>query len=144
MEESKPSWYINLIKQHNMCFYIHPDQPNPKVATRSIRVWKRFSRDLVSPYRLFQYEHGKEYKSELRKIVHRVHNGLHSYTSLDMINWYKRRCEIVLECTVPKGSTYYWNPFSQEIVSDRLVIKQVKTTRALKTNRSFPLAKEVR
>ncbi len=129
-----------------MCFYIHTAQPNPKVATRSIRVWKRFGPNLKSPYRLFQYEHGKEYKAELVKTFcsNQVHNGLHAYTSLDTVNRHKLRMEIVLECTVPKGATYYWNPSMQQIVSDRLVIKQVKTTRELKTNRSFPLAKGVR
>lgn len=123
-----------------MCFYIHRDQPKLKVATRSIRVWKRFTETLRSPYRLFQYEPDKEYRSDLGKgtLINQVHAGLHAYTSFDQA-WRKRlRREILLECTVPKGATYYWNPSRQEIVSNRLVIKEVKTTRALKTKRSFP------
>jgi hypothetical protein len=141
-----------------MCFYIHPDQPNPKVATRSIRVWKRFRRDLTSPYQLFQYEHGKEYRSEMmafpkfdgiRYLINRkvIEQGLHSYSSRIKAEYkgsFSRYEETIIECTVPKGSTYYWNPRSQEIVSDRLVIKAIKPTRPLKTYQSFPLAKWVR
>lgn len=140
-----------------MCFHVHQDHQQPKTATRSIRVWKRFRPGLISPYLLFRYELGKEYRSEMVikprfndsrcSFDPSIEQGLHSYSSMRRAHYvssFSQFTELVLECTVPKGSTYYWNPQMQEIVSDRLVIKTIKSTRELKTKRSFPSDSTVR
>ncbi len=50
----------------------------------------------------------------------RIENGLHSYSSIKkaMSATYKR--EVIVKCTIPKGSKYYYNPYSQEYVSNQL------------------------
>lgn len=131
-----------------MCFYLHRALPEPQIATRSIRVWKRFNKkNLKSPYRGFQYERDKEYslstdlteKYDFRMDVRIITDGFHAYTSRQKAENHRGLIETVIECTVPKGSVYYWNPVRQEIVSNRIRISAIKRTRPARSYVSFPL-----
>lgn len=131
-----------------MCFIVDKDNAEPKTAGRSIRVWKRFqvpknSLTLTSPYRGHDYRVGELSTLNEPLLVEtdfhpRINRGFHSYSSLKTANARAWTDEIIVECTVPKGSTYYWNPYKQEIVSDLLLIKEIKPTRRVKTEYSFP------
>lgn len=131
-----------------MCFTVDKDHAEPKAAGRSIRVWKRFqvpknSLTLTSPYRSHDYRVGELSTLNEPLLVEtdfrpRINRGFHSYSSLKTANARAWTDEIIVECTVPKGSTYYWNPRANEIVSDRLLLKAIKPTRPVKTSLSFP------
>ena len=134
-----------------MCFHVHPDHREPKTATRSIRVWKRFetvrqapdgSTVMLSPYRAFPYHMGQEYSQAgpLMPTATTIERGFHSHDSLESALDRRDRTvdtDHVIECTVPKGATYYWNPDKNEIVSDRIVLKTIPVTRKLKLHQSF-------
>ena len=80
---------------------------------------------IVTPYREFPIEIGKTYNSKLIKKDEYVHEGLHSYKTLDDAkNDYIR---IYVECIIPKGSKYYEGKFIEKdtYASDKLTYVKI-------------------
>lgn len=117
-----------------MCFHIHKDHRRVKTAKRDLTVWKRLhftgSGTLLSPIIKFRYEKGKLYRTDQSLVVYPSTNpqyideGFHAYSSYAKCesNIYLEFGESVFVCTIPKGAKYYWNPLTEEIVADRLII----------------------
>lgn len=138
---------INLI-YNNMCFCVYKD--NATIADRDIKCYKCLQSDLTSPCFDFQYKLGKKYNSIITtqerddtwKIKSVVTKGFHSYISMKTAEkrahttkWYNNkhlcsevRTPIVVECIIPKGSTFLTNGI--EYVSNNIeVVKIVYDTR---------------
>ena len=80
---------------------------------------------MVTPYREFPIEIGKTYDSKLIKKDEYVHEGLHSFKTLDDAkNDYIR---IYVECIIPKGSKYYEGKFIDDdaYASDKLTYVKI-------------------
>jgi len=131
-----------------MCFHIHRRHREEKIASRDITCYKKLTIEFYSltnkpiiiskeslptiKFRTpFRDAPVSLYKSPLKtaiiKVVpspftleNRIENGLHSYSSIRkaMSATYKR--EVIVKCTIPKGSKYYYNPENQEYVSNQL------------------------
>ena len=83
---------------------------------------------LVTPYREFPIEIGKTYNSKLIKKYEFVHEGLHSYKTLDDAKKFSV-IKICAECIIPKGSKYYKGEFGgwDAYASDKLTyVKLIK------------------
>ncbi len=128
----------------------------PRIAKRNIKVFKfglrRFDKVIPYYYREYSgmnYREGIEYNSEIRskdigfKIY--IDKGLHSFNSKlcwsKKIKGYLKVCSILMspdmefannaelvkiKCHIPKGSTYYINYLTGEMVSDRIVVDKIK------------------
>ena len=80
---------------------------------------------IVTPYRNFPIEIGKTYDSKLIKKDEYVHEGLHSYKTLDDAKIYNSG--IYVECIIPKGSKYYEGKFNSNdaYASDKLTYVKI-------------------
>jgi len=112
----------------------------PDVAQEDIVVYKRFmelNESIMSPMQGFYYEHGKRYGPIMMvssrrnndvgaELIMDVFEGFHSYTNRDLAVFASNgsgeagKREVILECTVPKGSLYYAD--QGYVVSDTLEI----------------------
>ena len=117
-----------------MCFHVHPDHPTAKIAEKDITCYKvvetvrgnnQYKVKYISLYQGFIYERGKTYFSEISRYYNKIEEGVHSYTNLKTASEYKRYGVVLIECTIPKGSTYYYDPENEEYVSNQ--IKIIKT-----------------
>jgi hypothetical protein len=113
-----------------MCFIIHPDHPDKKIAKRDIACYKFFknrSGELFSTPRRFKYELHKLYKTKIivKLQCWKIEHGFHSHSNkkcfLEYINSGNER----VKCIIPKGSEYYYNPFYKEYVSNQIIIKEI-------------------
>lgn len=113
-----------------MCFNKHPSHKKVKVAEHNILCWKALEKDhkgiLHSPYQWTVYEYGQ---MQHAKFIHtnynthpdQIHQGLHSYS--DKNKFVIAFNEInVYPAIIPKGTQFYYNPKSQELVSEALVV----------------------
>lgn len=121
-----------------MCFEIHPDHSEVKVATEDIVCYKFFTPhtlgvDYVTPFQRVRVPKKSLMESELgqtdfdfRLDRSWVSLGIHSLTTLDEALAYRARVlshsfiTIYVKCVVPKGSTYYFNPDTNQYVSNKL------------------------
>lgn len=132
-----------------MCFQLHKSQLEPKTATKAITCYKllvvpnnyhcahpllleqaREKKAFFSFVRDFEYVTGKSYSESLwgqeepiyRQAKLRLY-GFHSYGSLAMIlhhrqgDWYD---EVIVEFEIPVGSQYYYNPTTDEYISQEI------------------------
>lgn len=112
-----------------------------KIAEKDIFVWKRFHltnynlseknrelgiNELKSPYRNENYQLGLTYKAKFDK-YHRysyvVNKGIHAYISFKAANSRKNYSEVIIKCTIPKGSQYYLGN-REDIVSNQLILPE--------------------
>lgn len=123
-----------------MCFIIDRSSPNPLIADRDITCYKEGilkRRDdpeqvFVSPIQGYIYrfqelqpevklgpiQKGSIYIYEGYHSYHPCHTILQSFTSgVDL--------RVLAKCIIPKGSTYYYNPWYLEYVSNRIVVLEV-------------------
>lgn len=136
-----------------MCFYIRNNEKEATLyeALEDITCYKLLYNNLQSPYLYYRYTLNKKVKSKLKIPKHinkkgnlqfKVHKkydkgfniltieqGLHSYTNLkkarykNMYGW----DQSIFKCKIPKGSLFYKNNYTEEYVSNQLiVIKRVK------------------
>lgn len=119
-----------------MCFYIHPEHQKKLIATEAITCYKRLVvnhlRKKVSPYLLMQYKTRQIYSDKIGRIcgIYRptIKKGLHSYSTLrGVIGGVEHLGGIIMECKIPKGAEYYYNPSKKEYVSNQLrTVKLIK------------------
>ena len=108
-----------------MCFTI--GRRSPKIAKKDIKVYKLLYSDLTSPWYDFQYELNKEYevyfKVELDHYTYEsiISEGLHSFSRQFFIA-YKKEPRKLFKAIIPKGSTYYKNLLTGEMVSTKLKV----------------------
>jgi len=118
-----------------MCFEIHADHSEVKVATEDIVCYKFFTPhtlgvDYFTPFQRVRVPKKSLMESELGQtdLDHswELSLGIHSLTTLDEALAYRTRvlshsCKaIYVKCVVPKGSTYYFNPDTNQYVSNKL------------------------
>ncbi len=85
-----------------MCFVIHKDFDEKKVATEDIVVYKNLNSDLTSEHQGYKYKVGKSNpKIKLTKDGKDINEGYHSWKT-PFIGCYK--------FIIPKGSEYYYSP----------------------------------
>ena len=121
-----------------MCFYIHKDHSESKVATEDIVCYKAFvvedypvvkdKTKLYSIVQLYPYDQNRRYampdpiKPDIHKIEiedNTISKGFHSYATRREHYWNRA---IYIECYIPKGANYYYNPMDEEYVSDELFV----------------------
>ena len=118
-----------------MCFTIHEDNKERKIAREDIDCYKTMFRKMdikgniyfVSLYQSFEYEKNLIYSVVLQEPFDKeIKDCFHSYSDdiiarLDIrlpyyINFF------VVRCTIPKGAEYYFNPIRREFVSNTIII----------------------
>jgi len=129
-----------------MCFYVQSKNKDPKIAKRDIVCYKIFrtndikTKHVLSLYQDFKYRYGVLYELDgyINPITRNkswgkgkeqiIEVGLHSYSSKRQaqkeINGYFVGRRKIYECTIPKGSTYYYNSDRKEYVSDQIIINK--------------------
>lgn len=128
-----------------MCFFIHSKHPGEKITKQDITCYKTFDSDarsqnqygkyVRSMHRSFNYKIGVLY--ELDGYMNVIYNwfwnrkvidvGLHSHTNLNSAKIDALNDGLIYECIIPKGSRYYYNPQTEEYVSDQIIIKKLVT-----------------
>ena len=124
-----------------MCFNVsrkHPDSlitQEDIICYKSSDTTKRRYKTFSSDYRRFDYKLGKVYRlmtslEPTRKVElypeprfaesQVINQGFHSYIKIPTQYLNDR----LVECIIPKGSTYYINPDENEYVSDQIIIKR--------------------
>lgn len=125
-----------------MCFKIHKNHQEVKIATRNIPCYKRLelignnwcvkkitrgnlpTLKFQTPYfyqRVF-LQHKPLKKSPIDVGLNEIEKGLHSYSHPSGVtnNWRRSFNEVIVKCIIPKGSKYYYNPDAREYVSNKL------------------------
>ena len=144
-----------------MCWIGNNSSAFEMVAEKDIKVFKVvyvFPSGIYSPFRNYEYQIGKEEKSEFQIVrfltEYMITSGLHSYSSKCQIHYgfvghdvlspnganigvyrdqFPRSITCVLQCLIPKGSKYYINELG-ECVSNKLIpVKLIELSR-LKPN----------
>lgn len=112
-----------------MCFYKHRDHEKVKIAKQDIKCYKLFETInliyAVSICRGFKYRRNKKYKVWFFKTQSfEINRGFHSWTKLEGRDRILRddRRENYLECIIPKGAKYYYNPYDKEYVSNKIIV----------------------
>lgn len=110
-----------------MCFLIHKNHTEPKTARTDKVCYKRVEktptrRTYLSEILKKIYCTGRE-NEKVVLFPHRgkIDVGYHSYNSPDLA-LYRRDC--VVECVIPKGTKYYYNPEYGEYVSETIIVKR--------------------
>lgn len=118
-----------------MCFTIHESHSEVKIATEDILCYKifipsnfgdayltPFRRTRVLPKSLMESEIGQSVRDRWNELSY----GIHSFTSLEEATAYgKKKVDDYnqakyVECTIPKGSEYYFNPETKQYISNQL------------------------
>ena len=121
-----------------MCFIINDDFKEPLIAEEDIVCYKTCHESLliqdayISILRGFIYEKGKRYdldkplKIKLSDLFdsHIIENGFHSFCTYDYAKDETYYFSLIMECIIPKGSTYYHNPDFVEYVSDSIIVRK--------------------
>lgn len=122
-----------------MCFYIHPDYPNPLVAEQDIPCFKiGVEAKVMLGGGCFTSEF-RGYVYELKKLQPKIevcpsedhwaiYKGYHSFSPDHPEAQFPFRADSVyclVKCTIPKGSQYYFNPRDQEYVSSRIIAQEI-------------------
>lgn len=122
-----------------MCFKILKNYTKRQIAKENIICYKILQASIwvdmnpirfISMFRHFSYELNFEYTSPLKidRINHsEVHLGFHSYSTLDKAKkiFGGSRVFTLVECIIPSGAKYYYNPDRCEYVSDKIIINKV-------------------
>jgi hypothetical protein len=122
-----------------MCFIVVPDHDNLLTATEDIKCYKvgrKKTPDTFTPLYMgyFTYHKGETYKldkplqPESKGQWAEVHEGYHSMSDnkqvsarLLVFNSNNHNEYTAAEFTIPKGANYYYNPYTQEYVSDQII-----------------------
>jgi hypothetical protein len=118
-----------------MCYTTNKAREVAQVAKKDIKVYKVFNEKNVrfdtksfkltirSVHMGFTYEFGECYHEDglVAYTCGSINVGLHSYSTLNKAknSW---GGNLVVECTIPEGAKYFFNPNSKEYVSDYIVI----------------------
>jgi hypothetical protein len=117
-----------------MCFFIHQDHREVKIATEDIVCYKTLLESLSdgtirSPYLNKLYfkkadTHPKILKEDFFGILwnHEIHTGLHSYSTANAAFNYTRYGYTIHKAVIPKGTEYYYNSRDNEYVSLKLKV----------------------
>jgi len=117
-----------------MCFTVHEKHRKVKIAKQGITCWKvftdRWQKNIVpydqgfkSEYLDFKYNFYKLYTGKLDLPDGReINEGFHSYSTIDKALSVKSRNQSYVECFIPIGAKYYYNPRTREYVSDSIYI----------------------
>lgn len=133
-----------------MCFYVDPFRKKiAHLAKEDIICYKLICRKIYEndyrgvfiPSFIYQFNTVMKIKDKLKVINNQIHEGFHSYYSIDDIHLktylktkgtgYRCRSKVNHEihvpvrCVIPKGSRYYKNDNVKEFVSDALIIKEI-------------------
>lgn len=109
-----------------MCFHIHEDHPEAKIAEKDIKVFKvlKFKDGKTTSFFMhFDYEPNQSYTQELRVFRNKIEKGFHSFSTLtkakyDQNSWVQ--VTLLCEFFIPKGSKYFYNPDKEETVSNQI------------------------
>lgn len=123
-----------------MCFIIHEKHPKKKIARINKTCYKVMYRgqekgEYISLYQWAKYSKRIIHTSEIDKPSYdgdgnlEITNGRHSYSDIVMARMFKdvEDERVIVKCTIPRGSEYYYNPTEQEYVSNQIkIIREVK------------------
>ena len=110
-----------------MCFIIDFNHQKQLVADKDIICYKRSDKYTDNKtfipewYCDFVYKLGKRYKTRIHEDDGFISKGFHSYSSTKRFTQFAYR---YVECIIPKGSKYYFNPTDMEYVSNQIIIKK--------------------
>ena len=108
-----------------MCFIIHPNHPDVKIATEDLICLKQLEKRghyYTSPIQNMKYftEYRKTPKEiSINKFSKRnveINEGLHSH------NKYNNYYALFFKAIIPKGTKFYYNPMTNEYVSLKLIV----------------------
>lgn len=118
-----------------MCFNIHPEHPTELIAEEDIKVKKYYQlkgSHYESPWQGHEVKVGELYTEPVYGEITRdicghstINKGFHSYQSdcNSKDSFYKSyHYSFPIECTIPKGTRYYYNPGEMEYVSQAILI----------------------
>lgn len=124
-----------------MCFNIDSNNPNKQIADKDITCYKvMFKKDAnsyLSQFKSFLYNKGETYKVTIDEPqINRwafgmplsIEAGFHSYSNIDTaqsslwMSGFGSLNLVVVECIIPIGSEYYYNPIELEYVSNQVKI----------------------
>lgn len=133
-----------------MCFIIHKKHSTVKIAAEDITCYKIFKFSplykgkYLTPFQLQLVAAKSLMISDIEKGAldssDELTYGIHSLTSLDAAvlfkeNYFSKTETVFVECTIPKGSEYYYNPDTNQYISNQLQlgeeIKYVKLQKIL-------------
>lgn len=116
-----------------MCFIVHFKHREPKIAERDIICYKVLAyKDSFNSYRS-PFTDTEYTINELKEVIMgepshgNIEEGLHSYASIKKAGILAKRrwkSRSVFKAIIPKGSTYYYNPYHQEYVSSQLKVSR--------------------
>lgn len=120
-----------------MCFEIHPDHAEVKIATEDItcyKVLRKINRRLLSPHqgeryfkkwsiKLFTIKKVSEFGRKIPTCNKYIYEGLHSYSEYSQATMNSNtNYRSVHKAIIPKGTEYYYNPYDNEYVSLKLKV----------------------
>ena len=130
-----------------MCFTIHPKHPIAKIAKKDIICWKIVKKNLTPAmygplYRSRPYILGKlnpritlrvEKETNFWSIPKsEINAGYHSYSCISQLKRDMQRYYSVgplaystVQCIIPKGEVYFFNPKEHQYVSSNIIIKEI-------------------
>ena len=128
-----------------MCFIIHEDHKEPKIADEDITCYKRFHHFLkedgdfasinegnLTGFLSFIYCAIYNFEEKYGPIElgisidkKEIDKGFHSYNYEGFERYYDSY-KYFIKCFIPEGSKYYYNPQHGEYVSDSIVIGGLK------------------
>lgn len=114
-----------------MCFTIHRDHQEPKIAKRDIVCYKagfeRSSYRAFEPYyRYHTYWLGQEQpRIDLKPLNGEIFEGYHSYSNKKhMYREWRPFYVKYVKCIIPKGTRYYYNPQEKVYVSETIIVQE--------------------
>ena len=112
-----------------MCFTISSNHPNKKIARRNITCYKYLKSDLSAPFNFYYYQLKQLNKTTIGETVqlNYINDGFHSYSNKKEVQpYFNPFCrEVVVRCTIPKGSEYYYNEYRREYVSNQIIVEEI-------------------
>ena len=113
-----------------MCFFIHINHEEKKIANRDITCYKCLYNNFTSPYKGKLYKLNKLYKSSICITMTIcktpiITKGLHSYSCKRFAIRQMNSYGILVKGIIPKGSKYYYNPDRHEYVSNQIILQEV-------------------
>lgn len=121
-----------------MCFIIRRGYEQFIIAEKDIVCYKAMvpisEKQARSPYMLSVYTLGRKYSrpftiklSRPRRAGDQINIGYHSYSTINRAlreTDYLSDNSCIAECTIPKGSIYFVDPFHGEYVSNSIIIQR--------------------
>jgi hypothetical protein len=121
-----------------MCFIVHPGYNKVSIALKDIPCWKLFFRigggyyrSIVQArlYKLGNLERAKKNLKVIRSLKIKeggIWAGIHSFMEKDTAKNSGWSYGVIVECIIPKGTKYFYNPKIKEYVSLAIIlIKEV-------------------